>query len=203
MVSGSVIWIAWPLVAGLVVFWQMRPNGRRGPTGGARHARWLQTVVAVALATYAWWICSVAFFPLPLGDSGAASAAEFAGRAWVNVVPFRELLRALPRMGAAQIIREFGGNVLLLVPFTLAGPLLWARLRTWRWPLAAGLGGSLAIESIQLALSGLVGFPYRQTDVDDVILNTVGAFLGYAVSLAVIALARRVSRQPAADASPQ
>ena len=187
MVSGRVIWVVWPVVAGLVVFWQMK-----------RHARWTQVVGAVMLATYAWWICSVAFFPLPLGVSAAVSAGDFAGRDWVNLVPFREVVRALPQLGAAQIIREFGGNILLFVPFTLAGPLLWPRLRTWLWPLAAGLGGSLAIELIQLALSGLVGFPYRQTDVDDVILNTFGAFLGYALLLVVTAFARRVSRRSAA-----
>jgi glycopeptide antibiotics resistance protein len=189
VISGSVIWIAWPVIAGLVVFWQVR-----------RHARWPQILGAVGLATYAWWICSVAFFPLPLGDSAVASAGEFAGRDWVNLVPLRELFRALPQLGSAQIVREFGGNILLLVPFTLFGPLLWARLRTWWWPLAAGLGGSVAIELIQLALSGLVGYPYRQTDVDDVILNAFGAFLGYAVFLTVRALARRVTRRAAAGA---
>ncbi len=191
------------MVAGLVVFWQVRRRGRPAQTAGARRIQRLRITVAVVLATYAWWICSVAFFPLPLGDSAAASAGGFAGRAWVNLVPFREIIRALPQLDAAQIIREFGGNVLLFVPFTLAGPLLWARLRTWWWPLAAGLGGSLAIELIQLALSGVVGFPYRQTDVDDVILNTFGAFLGYAVFLAVIAFARHVSRRSEAGASPQ
>ena len=189
MIAGSVIWIAWPVVAGLVVFLQVR-----------RHARWPRMLGAVALSTYAWWICSVAFFPLPVGEAAAASAGEFAGRDWVNLVPFRELLRALSQLGAAQIVREFGGNILLLVPFTLLGPLLWSRLRTWRWPLAAGLGGSLAIELIQLALSGVVGYPYRQTDIDDVILNALGAFFGYAVFLAVRALGRRVKRGAAAGA---
>ena len=189
MVSGSVIWIAWPGIAGLVVFLQVR-----------RRARWPQILGALALATYAWWICSVAFFPLPVGES-AASAGEFAGRDWVNVVPLRELFRALPQLGAAQIIREFGGNTLLFVPFTLFGPLLWLRLRTWWWPLAAGLGGSLAIELIQLALSGAVGYPYRQTDIDDVILNAFGAFLGYAVFLAIRVLGRRVTGRAAPGAS--
>lgn len=99
----------------------------------------------------------------------------------MNLIPLRELFRTLPLLPARQIIREFGGNVLLFVPFTLFGPILWARLRTWWWPLAVGLGGSVAIELIQLALSAFVGYPYRQTDVDDVILNTAGAFLGYAV----------------------
>ena len=103
MIPGSSIWIAWPLVAAAVVLWQMR-----------RRARWPQLLGALALVTYAWWICSVAFFPLPLGDS-TAGAGEFAGRDWVNLVPFREMFRALPQLGAGQIVREFGGNVLLFV----------------------------------------------------------------------------------------
>ena len=201
MVSGSVIWIAWPVVAGTVVYRQVRRSGRRSETAGPRSARWLRVAAAVALATYALWICSVAFFPLPVGQSAAASAGGFAGRAWVNLVPFREMLRALPQLGAARIVREFGGNILLFVPFTLFGPLLWPRLRTWCWPLAAGVGGSLAIELIQLALSGAVGYPYRQTDVDDVILNTFGAFLGYALLLVAVALGRRVSGRPQGGAS--
>ena len=168
MISGRVVWVVWPLVAGLAVVWQMR-----------RHAGWRRILGAVALCTYALWICSVAFFPLPLGASAAANAGRFAGRAWVNAAPLRELLHTLPLLTARQIIREFGGNFLLFVPFTLFGPLLWPRLRTWWWPLAAGLGGSVAIELIQLGLSGLVGYPYRQTDIDDVIINTAGAFLGY------------------------
>jgi glycopeptide antibiotics resistance protein len=185
MIQGSIIWIAWPVVAAAVVFWQVR-----------RRARWPQIMGAVALATYAWWICSVAFFPLPLPGSAhaLARAREFQGLGWVNLIPIRELLRTLPRLPAAQIVRQFGGNILLFAPFTLLSPLLWTRLRTWWWPLAAGVGGSLAIELIQLALSGVVGYPYRQTDVDDVILNAFGALLGYVVFLAVRVLSRRMTR---------
>ncbi len=39
---------------------------------------------------------------------------------------------------------------------------------------------SLGIEILQLAISTVVGFPYRVFDVDDLILNTAGAALGWA-----------------------
>lgn len=153
-------------------------------------------LAAVALATYAWWICSVAFFPMPACETVAAmSPGELHALSWVNWVPIRELVHNIPRLPTSQIVREFGGNVLLFVPFTLFGPLVWRRLRDWRWPLAAGLGGSVAIEVIQLVLSGLVGYPYRQTDIDDVILNTFGAFMGYAVFLVVSRSVRAVARR--------
>jgi glycopeptide antibiotics resistance protein len=39
---------------------------------------------------------------------------------------------------------------------------------------------SFGIEILQLTISTVVGFPYRVFDVDDVILNTTGAALGWA-----------------------
>lgn len=185
MIGGSVMWIAWPVLAAGVVFWQSR-----------RRTGWPRVVAAVALVTYALWICSVAFFPIPTHETVAAmSPSELHALSWINWVPLRELVHHIPRMPASRIVREFGGNLLLFVPFTLFCPLVWQRLRTWRWPLLVGLGGSVAIETIQLVLSGLVGFPYRQPDVDDVIVNTFGAFLGYAVFRAVARSVREVRRR--------
>jgi glycopeptide antibiotics resistance protein len=174
VISGEVVWLAWPVVAAAVLLWQRH-----------RWARWPQALAALALAAYAWWICSVAFFPIPLPPAVASLRAggQFQGYAWVNLIPLRELIHSLPALSAARLVREFGGNLLLFVPFTLFAPLLWPRLRTWWWPLAAGVGGSLAIEVLQLVLAVIVGYPYRQTDVDDVIVNASGAFLGYALAV--------------------
>jgi glycopeptide antibiotics resistance protein len=147
-----------------------------------RHDSFNQVLWAIGLLTYAWWICSVAFFPLPL-DSAAASSAGDVLRESVNLVPFRGAIADLGTLSGGQIVRQFGGNLLLFVPFTLFAPFVWPRLRTWWWPLAVGLAGSIAIELIQLGLSVLAASPYRRSDVDDVIVNTVGAFLGYALFL--------------------
>jgi glycopeptide antibiotics resistance protein len=185
MIAGSVIWIVWPVLVAAVIYGQLR-----------RRAAWLHMLAAVALATYALWICSVAFFPFPTRDTVAAmSPSELHSLPCVNWVPFRELVRTIPRLPASQIVRELGGNALLFVPFTLFSPVFWRRLRTWWWPLIVGLGGSVAIELIQLGLSALVGYPYRQTDVDDVILNTFSAFLGYAAYAAGVRSLRVVNRR--------
>jgi len=140
------------------------------------------------LTSYVFWIASVAFFPIPKGGWGF-SLSE------INLIPIREMVRIIPRQSAWQIVREHGGNFLLLVPFTLLGPILWPRLRAWRWALAIGLGGSIAIEAVQLVLCLVVDNPYRYVDIDDVIVNTAGALFGYALFLAgrraVAALRRR------------
>jgi len=57
-----------------------------------------------------------------------------------------------------------------------------------RWPAARPMlalallaaAASAVIELTQLAIATAYGFPVRVADVDDVLLNTIGALLGYA-----------------------
>jgi glycopeptide antibiotics resistance protein len=55
----------------------------------------------------------------------------------------------------------------------------WSRVATVRRVLLAGLALSLGIELAQLGISLLVGTWYRMSDVDDVLLNVLGVYLGW------------------------
>lgn len=63
-------------------------------------------------------------------------------------------------------------NAALFVPFGFLVPVLWRELRSWGTVTGAGFLTSLLIECIQLC-------SFRATDVDDLIMNTLGAFVGY------------------------
>jgi glycopeptide antibiotics resistance protein len=78
-----------------------------------------------------------------------------------------------------SVLRLIVGNVLAFVPTGTLIPLLAPRRRSWVLVLGVGLVASVAIELGQLGLSGLLDYTYRQSDVDDVILNVIGALLGY------------------------
>jgi glycopeptide antibiotics resistance protein len=52
----------------------------------------------------------------------------------------------------------------------------------------------VSIELLQLALCALLQDPYRSVDIDDVIVNTVGALLGYALFVGGRGLLRRKRR---------
>ena len=67
------------------------------------------------------------------------------------------------------------GNLIMFLPFGFFTALLWRRC-TWRRALMVGFGITVFIEFSQL----LVG---RAFDVDDLLLNTIGAMLGYGVWL--------------------
>ena len=91
-----------------------------------------------------------------------------------NLVPLRTLAIYWRNLGSEFWMRNLFGNLALLLPIGLLGPIARPALdRWWRIALVALLY-SVAIELIQLAV------PDRSADVDDVIVNVAGALLGHA-----------------------
>jgi glycopeptide antibiotics resistance protein len=92
-----------------------------------------------------------------------------------NLVPFRTLGIYLANLGSWFWMRNLLGNLALLLPLGLLGPIVLPALdRWWRVALLALLV-STGIELTQLAV------PDRSADVDDVFVNVAGALLGYVV----------------------
>lgn len=128
-------------------------------------------VVRLAAATYA--VALIALTMLPLGTYPYPPP---------NPYPFATIGQLFGCDGVdLSVLRLIVGNVLAFVPLGILTPLLAPRRRSWLFVLAVGLIVSAAIELGQLGLSGLLGYTYRQSDVDDVILNVIGALLGYAL----------------------
>ncbi len=96
-------------------------------------------------------------------------------RGGVNLIPLREswaLLRYYIRHGMwGTIWINFPGNILMFLPIGLFAGLLTDRPKWWKGTLWA-FSLSLFIEVFQLFVS-------RGTDIDDLILNTLGGLLGH------------------------
>jgi glycopeptide antibiotics resistance protein len=76
-------------------------------------------------------------------------------------------------------LRNTLGNIALFLPLGLLLPLTFDRLRSWRRVIAIAFCLSLSIETIQF-FSRFIG-SLRAVDIDDVLLNTLGACLGFAI----------------------
>ncbi|MCR4685890.1 MAG: VanZ family protein [Lachnospiraceae bacterium] len=74
------------------------------------------------------------------------------------------------------------GNITMFIPVGIVWPICFSRLDTIRKTILAGAGFTLFIEVTQLFCLG------RHTDVDDLILNT----LGVAIGACILFLIRRV-----------
>jgi glycopeptide antibiotics resistance protein len=152
----------WFVVAALPVGWWIW----RRPTGSRRKAlellAWLHLTVVIALT----------IFPIPIAGQDYYRITR--GFSEDNFIPFATIAVQLHRVGLYSV-KQLGGNVVLLAPFGVYGPMLWARLRDWRWFVVAAIAFGVSIELTQLAGSLLEGFTYRVTDVDDAMMNASGA----------------------------
>ena len=90
-----------------------------------------------------------------------------------NPTPFATIRIYLDNLDSAFWVSQALGNLLLLLPLGLFGPIALPWLDRWWRVLLVALVLSAAIETAQLWI------PERSADVDDVLFNVVGALLGY------------------------
>ncbi len=131
---------------------------------------------------YVLLVLGVMFFPFQLPDDwpeniSAQNALWTLSR--VNLIPFKfgDLFSA----SAGVITQELAGNILLTMPFGFGLPFL-VRVPARRILWIALIPG-LALEGTQL-LFGLLGMTSgygHSVDINDVMLNTIGALAGYGV----------------------
>ncbi|MFH9548058.1 VanZ family protein [Streptomyces sp. NPDC017435] len=100
-----------------------------------------------------------------------------------NLRPGDSLRAYLDQPELRDAVKQIGGNVLLGVPFGVLVPVVAPQARGLLRVLLLTAGVMLLVEFAQGAL--VTG---RAFDIDDVILNTTGALIGY------LLLGRRVSR---------
>jgi glycopeptide antibiotics resistance protein len=162
--------------------------------GWRRHDAWRPALLRLAFAVYLMVIIGLLFSPLPLPpwtalpDTAVAAGDRPWPFPWVNIVPF-ETIRGALRFGVEwQPGRHLVGNVLVFAPFGIFLPMLWPRWRSLVSIVVAALAISLAVESAQLGVSLLIGFPFRVADIDDILLNVVGIALGYTVYRAIVVI---------------
>ncbi len=101
---------------------------------------------------------------------------------WLNLTPFVYLFD-YPTMKEALL--NLIGNTAMFIPLGIVWPGVFKKLNTHGKVIAAGFGVSLTIEILQLPFFG------RSSDIDDLILNTLGYLLGYGIYLCVKKLRRK------------
>ena len=145
---------------------------RRGRT-----MTWLERIGLVGLAVYFPYVLGLTLGGIPFG---VAAIPPNEWREWANLIPFGTIGPQLAA-GLESGLRQLIGNLLILLPLGFGLPVVWSRFRRFRTTLLTGAAVALGIEISQLAISLVVGVPYRVFDVDDLILNSAGAAIGWLV----------------------
>jgi len=124
-------------------------------------------------------LCLTVIFAVTVAPLSAYSLRFFGNS--VNLLPFAVL----------EDVKDnpwnFYGNILLFLPVGALPMLLWDRFKKLSVTLLFAAGLSAVIEVLQL-------FSPRGTDIDDVLLNTAGAFWGFVLGKMVLKLYPQLKR---------
>jgi len=104
----------------------------------------------------------------------------------INLIPFAYLFD-YPVFREAM--RNLIGNTAMFIPLGIVWPSVFRKLDSHGKVIAAGMGYSLLIEIVQLP------FFDRVSDIDDLLLNSLGFVLGYGIYLLAKAVKRICKRQ--------
>lgn len=120
------------------------------------------------------FLCSIIFIMdltmLPEDSLGIGIASG-----GINLIPFYTITRLFFYQSISNLIINNIGNVVLFIPFGFMLPIRFQCLDNITKVCIISVLFSMTIECIQLYM------PYRWTDIDDVILNSIGAGVGYSL----------------------
>ncbi len=152
-----------------------------------RHIDWKREAVLLLMYINLAVIIRFTFFPMSKVDGQVQPLVFDIATAF----PFRFNLLPLVNLfdydSKRDLLVNVIGNVAMFIPSGIVLPIIYKRLDTFLKVLLAGGGISLCIEIIQLP------FSVRATDIDDLILNTVGVIVGYGI-YALIRYIRRIKK---------
>ena len=153
--------------------------GKPRPAPRERHVMALPIRLLAMLCAFGFMVAfAVVLARLTLEPSPASVALTH-----TNLHPGRSLRAYLDQPALRDAVKQIGGNVLLGIPFGILVPIV-----------APGARGLLRVLLLTAVVMLLVEFAQgalvtgRAFDIDDVILNTTGALIGY------VLLGRRLSR---------
>ncbi|MDT9695725.1 VanZ family protein [Streptomyces sp. P17] len=150
-----------------------RPKSRSADT-----LRFLARLVAMLCAFTLMVAFAVVLAKLTLEPSPASESLTH-----TNMRPGRSIRAYLDQPELRDAVRQIGGNLLLGIPFGVLAPVLAPKARG---PLRVLLLTATVMLLVEFAQGALV--TGRAFDIDDVILNTTGALIGY------LLLGRRLGR---------
>jgi glycopeptide antibiotics resistance protein len=129
---------------------------------------WLRGVTVASRVLLAGAAAAVAMITL------VSHTTPYAARSMLNLVPFASIRLEFHNVNHAIGAWNILGNIVLFAPVGFLG-VLASRWPWWR-VVVLSAAASIAIETIQYFIG-------RSADIDDFILNTLGAILGAAIAL--------------------
>ena len=153
-----------------------------------RKITWKREAVQMLFLVNLLVIVRMTFYPFAMVDGSVQPlvfepAAMFPLR--INLVPLVNMLRYDTK---SDLLLNLIGNTAMFIPTGVMVPLIYKKLNNLKKTVFTGFVISLSIEILQLP------FAVRASDVDDLILNTLGCLMGYGILSLIRSIKKRKSR---------
>ena len=140
-----------------------------------KHIDWKREAILALMYINLAVIIRFVLFPRDLVDGHIQPLVFDAATAFplrINPIP---LVHLFDYDNVRDIVWNVIGNVAMFIPTGIVLPIVYRRLNSLWKAAAAGAFISLCTEILQLP------FPSRASDIDDLILNTIGVVVGYEI----------------------
>ncbi|MGG1609790.1 VanZ family protein [Bacillus wiedmannii] len=193
MINGSAF-----ILLGLICYFIVRSIsiGMKSKKG----VNWWKELISFLFAIYIGMVVAITLFPIPIGFPTGIENIRLS----INIIPFASIIKDIGKIGIAYdgdvlfmiglIVRNVGGNILLLMPLGFLAPIIWDKFKKIKNTILLGLAISISIELLQLIESLFSGWG-RITDIDDVIFNVIGSIVGYFIYKITLMLASKFNIQ--------
>jgi glycopeptide antibiotics resistance protein len=144
-------------------------------------------VVVIVSITYLFCILLLTLQPIFIcAPKIVRDEIRMNGLPW-NIKPLSLIVPQWKNLLAGQrgAFRQFMGNIIMFIPVGVLMPFIFKKARSFICVLVFSFLFTLCIESLQFILH-VFGMSLREFDVDDLILNTYGAMIGYIFYLVLI-----------------
>ena len=153
-----------------------------------KRADWMREIQLLLVYVCIVVVARFAFFPFSKVDGEIQPLVYESAKVYpfrINWIPFVNLFD-YPEM--RDILINVIGNTAMFIPLGVVWPSVYKGLDTHWKVISAGIGVSLCIEILQLP------FYDRVSDVDDLLLNSLGFIIGYLLYLLAKQVRKKVRR---------
>lgn len=125
---------------------------------------------------YAVLVFHITILPLPLDKSGVESLSMFVTGNYINIIPFKDI----SGYGWFSFFRQIVGNIIMFMPYGFLLQSITKNTQNIKTVAISAFKVSLLIETLQLIIcTFIIKAPFRIFDINDLIMNTFGAIVGY------------------------
>lgn len=154
-------------------------------------------IVLLIFYLYIYKLFEITFLPIPLNAQAIHELSVIHSKdKLINVIPFYDYISHVNkynlRFMVKQAAMQYGGNILLFVPFGFILPIIKRKIIGFKKILLISLIVSFCIEASQLSVSLLIHTLYRYADIDDIITNVIGALAGFLLFKLFLSFTRKV-----------